>query len=81
VPTTGVADCLAAGPVKADVVRCPPVAEFLAACGQLPDERDESRNLSEKTGQAFGEQEDLRILGGTPARPPFGLFDWYQTAP
>jgi dipeptidase E len=36
-----------------------------------------SRNLSEKTGEAFGELEDLRILGGTPARSPFGLFDWY----
>ncbi len=41
-----------------------------------------SRNLSERTGEAFGEQEDLRILaetvpGGTGARSPFGLFDWY----
>ncbi|HEX8008356.1 MAG TPA: Type 1 glutamine amidotransferase-like domain-containing protein [Trebonia sp.] len=36
-----------------------------------------SRNLSEQTGEAFGEQEDLRILGETPARSPFGLFDWY----
>ena len=36
-----------------------------------------SRNLSERTGEAFGEQEDLRILGGTAARSPFGLFDWY----
>jgi dipeptidase E len=36
-----------------------------------------SRNLSERTGEAFGEQEDLRILGETPARSPFGLFDWY----
>jgi dipeptidase E len=36
-----------------------------------------SRNLSERTGAAFGEQDDLRILGGTPVRPPAGLFDWY----
>jgi dipeptidase E len=36
-----------------------------------------SRNLSEKTGEAFGEQEDLRILGETRARSPSGLFDWY----
>jgi len=36
-----------------------------------------SRNLSEKTGKAFGEQEDLRILGEAPASSPFGLFDWY----
>jgi dipeptidase E len=36
-----------------------------------------SRNLSEKTGEAFGEHEDLRILGETRARSPFGLFDWY----
>jgi dipeptidase E len=36
-----------------------------------------SRNLSQKTGEAFGEHEDLRILGETPARSPVGLFDWY----
>jgi dipeptidase E len=36
-----------------------------------------SRNLSEQTGEAFGEQNDLRILGDAPARSPFGLFDWY----
>jgi dipeptidase E len=36
-----------------------------------------SRNLSERTGEAFGEQEDLRILGETRARSPIGLFDWY----
>ena len=36
-----------------------------------------SRNLSERTGEAFGEQEDLRILGETRARSPLGLFDWY----
>ena len=36
-----------------------------------------SRNLSERTGEAFGEHEDLRILGETRARSPFGLFDWY----
>jgi dipeptidase E len=36
-----------------------------------------SKNLSERTGEAFGEQEDLRILGETRARSPFGLFDWY----
>jgi dipeptidase E len=36
-----------------------------------------SRNLSKQTGEAFGEQDDLRILGETVARSPFGLFDWY----
>lgn len=36
-----------------------------------------SRNLSERTGEAFGEQDDLRILGETRARSPIGLFDWY----
>jgi dipeptidase E len=36
-----------------------------------------SRNLSEQTGEAFGEQEDLQILGETRARSPVGLFDWY----
>jgi dipeptidase E len=36
-----------------------------------------SRNLSKRTGEAFGEQDDLRILGETAARSPFGLFDWY----
>jgi dipeptidase E len=36
-----------------------------------------SRHLSEPTGQAFGEQDDLRILGETPVRSPFGFFDWY----
>ena len=36
-----------------------------------------SRNLSERTGVAFREQDDLRILGETRARSPFGLFDWY----
>jgi dipeptidase E len=36
-----------------------------------------SRNLSERTGKAFGEQDDLRILGDTPPAPPVGLFDWY----
>jgi dipeptidase E len=36
-----------------------------------------SRHLSEQTGEAFGEQDDLRILGDTPARSPVGLFDWY----
>lgn len=36
-----------------------------------------SRNLSPRTGEAFGEQDDLRILGEAPARSPFGLFDWY----
>jgi dipeptidase E len=36
-----------------------------------------SRNLSERAGEAFGEQEDLQILGETPARSPIGLFDWY----
>jgi len=36
-----------------------------------------SRNLSERTGEAFSEQDDLGILGGTVVRSPFGLFDWY----
>jgi dipeptidase E len=36
-----------------------------------------SRNLSERTGEAFGEQEDLQILGETRAEPAIGLFDWY----
>jgi dipeptidase E len=36
-----------------------------------------SRNLSERTGEAFSEQDDLRILGETAPRSPFGLFDWY----
>jgi dipeptidase E len=36
-----------------------------------------SRNLSERTAKAFGEQDDLRILDGAPPRPPVGLFDWY----
>jgi dipeptidase E len=36
-----------------------------------------SRNLSKRTGEAFSEQDDLRILGKTAARSPFGLFDWY----
>jgi dipeptidase E len=36
-----------------------------------------SKNLSEQTGEAFDEQDDLRILGETMARSPFGLFDWY----
>jgi dipeptidase E len=36
-----------------------------------------SRNLSEQTGEAFGEYDDLRILGGARVRSPFGLFDWY----
>jgi dipeptidase E len=36
-----------------------------------------SRNLSERTGEAFGEQGDLQILGETRPRSPIGLFDWY----
>jgi len=40
-----------------------------------------SRNLSERTGAAFGEQDDLQILGEAQAqaraRSPIGLFDWY----
>jgi len=38
-----------------------------------------SRNLSERTGEAFGEQDDLQILGEARARArsPIGLFDWY----
>src|ERR1700722_5414591 len=36
-----------------------------------------SMNLSAATGGGFGEQADLRFLGETAARSPFGLFDWY----
>jgi dipeptidase E len=38
-----------------------------------------SRKLSERTGEAFSEQDDLRILGDAraQARPAIGLFDWY----
>ncbi|HEX4398577.1 MAG TPA: Type 1 glutamine amidotransferase-like domain-containing protein [Trebonia sp.] len=36
-----------------------------------------SRNLSEQTGRAFAEHDDLQILGDQPACSPFGLFDWY----
>lgn len=36
-----------------------------------------SRNLSGRTGEAFGEQDDLRILGEARAQAPIGLFDWY----
>ncbi len=36
-----------------------------------------SRNLSERAGQAFGEQDDLKILGQARPQPAVGLFDWY----
>ena len=36
-----------------------------------------SRNLSRETGEAFGEQDELRVLGETSVRSPFGLFNWY----
>jgi dipeptidase E len=36
-----------------------------------------SRNFSARTGEVFGEQDDLQILGEAPARSPLGLFDWY----
>ena len=36
-----------------------------------------SRQLSAETGEAFGEQHDLRILGDRPPRSPLPLFDWY----
>lgn len=36
-----------------------------------------SRNMSNRTAEVFGEQEELRILGETPARPPFSLYDWH----
>jgi dipeptidase E len=36
-----------------------------------------SRNMSNRTGEVFGEQEELRFLGEAQARPPFGLYDWY----
>ena len=35
-----------------------------------------SRNMSNRTGEIF-DHEKLRILGDTPARSPFGLYDWY----
>jgi dipeptidase E len=36
-----------------------------------------SQHLSERTGHAFAEHEDLEILGGAQPRSPFGYFDWY----
>jgi dipeptidase E len=36
-----------------------------------------SRNLSKRTGEAFAEQDDFRLLGDSAARSPFELFDWY----
>ena len=36
-----------------------------------------SRNLSPRVAAAFGEEDDLQILGETPARSPLGQFDWY----
>jgi dipeptidase E len=36
-----------------------------------------SRPLSRPTGEAFGEENDLRILGDAQPRSPLGLFDWY----
>jgi dipeptidase E len=36
-----------------------------------------SQHLSQHTGQAFGEHEDLQILGDAEPRSPFGYFDWY----
>jgi dipeptidase E len=36
-----------------------------------------SRQLSERTGDAFAEQDDRRIIGEARARSPIGLFDWY----
>jgi Peptidase family S51 len=36
-----------------------------------------SRNMSNRTGGVFGEQEELRILSEMPTCPPFGLYDWY----
>jgi dipeptidase E len=36
-----------------------------------------SRPLSRQTGIAFGEQEDLEILGHAEPESPFGWFDWY----
>ena len=53
------------------------VVESKVYVGVSAGSRIFSRNLSEKTGEAFGEHEDLRILGETRARSPFGLFDWY----
>jgi dipeptidase E len=36
-----------------------------------------SKHLSERTGKAFGEDDDLRILGDTRPGPALALFDWY----
>jgi dipeptidase E len=36
-----------------------------------------SRRLSRLTGEAFGEEDDLRIIGDAQPRSPLGLFDWY----
>ncbi|MGH3261988.1 MAG: Type 1 glutamine amidotransferase-like domain-containing protein [Trebonia sp.] len=36
-----------------------------------------SKNLSRRTGEAFGEHDDLRILEQAEPRSPVGLFDWY----
>jgi dipeptidase E len=36
-----------------------------------------SRFLSRETGEAFGDHDELRELGETPVRSPFGLFNWY----
>ena len=36
-----------------------------------------SRNFSAQTAKAFADHDDLRILGETTVRSPFGLFDWY----
>ena len=36
-----------------------------------------SKRLTEQTAEALGDTGDLRKLGETRARSPFGLFDWY----
>jgi dipeptidase E len=36
-----------------------------------------SKQLTEQTAEAMGDTEDLRELGETRARSPFGFFDWY----
>jgi dipeptidase E len=36
-----------------------------------------SKQLTEQTAEAMGDIEDLRELGETRARSPFGFFDWY----
>lgn len=36
-----------------------------------------SRHLDEHSADVIGDTADLRVLGATTLRPPFGLHDWY----